>query len=187
MESSTNDIELLTNINKVLNENPEANQRDLAKSVNLSLGMTNSLIKRFAEKGWLCMKKLSARNMQYFLTPEGVNELAKRSYHYLQRTMKTVSLYKDIIVNTIAQAQKEGFKEVKMIGTSDISFLVEYACGTIHMPFAIVEENQILKDKSIICKNALFIIGSNEEKKLFESMENTNYLFIDDLLMRNQL
>ncbi|HPG86689.1 MAG TPA: winged helix-turn-helix transcriptional regulator, partial [Spirochaetales bacterium] len=47
-------------------------QRDLAEAAGLSLGMTNALVKRFSDKGWVLLKRLNSRNIQYALTPDGV-------------------------------------------------------------------------------------------------------------------
>ena len=158
--------------------------------MNLSLGMTNSLIKRFAEKGWICMKKLSSRNIQYILTPQGLNALAKRSYHYLERTMKVMSLYKDIIVSTIKDAKQEGCIEVLMIGNSDITFLIEYACHNLGMPFSIINEKLFSNNETKNINKTLFLATSSENQKILSSKIETNsdlnIVLIEDLLTRTQ-
>ena len=51
------ELQFLSNVHNALSKNSEANQRELAAYSNLSLGMTNALLRRFADKGWLYMKK----------------------------------------------------------------------------------------------------------------------------------
>jgi DNA-binding MarR family transcriptional regulator len=68
------DLTQLSKLDYLLKERPDASQRDIAKAIGMSLGMTNSLLKRFSDKGYLYLKKISQRNIQYILTPAGMNE-----------------------------------------------------------------------------------------------------------------
>jgi DNA-binding MarR family transcriptional regulator len=103
-------------------------QRDLAVASGLSLGMTNALLKRFSDKGWLLLKRLNARNIQYALTSEGVNEIAHRTYRYFKRTARAASLYRDMIEEFVMRKKREGVTRLVLAGVSDIDFLIEYAC-----------------------------------------------------------
>lgn len=119
------DLNLLSQVQKTLNQNPNANQRELAKSANLSLGMTNALLRRFTDKGWLYMKKISTRNIQYVLTSDGINELARRSSRYFKRTAR---LMRDYITKVIADSVNDGCKQVLIVGETDLMFLFDFAC-----------------------------------------------------------
>jgi len=103
-------------------------QRDLATAADLSLGMTNALLKRFSDKGWLLLKRLNARKIQYALTPEGVNEIAHRTYRYFKRTARAAGLYRDMIEEFVMRKKREGVTRLVLAGVSDIDFLIEYAC-----------------------------------------------------------
>ncbi|RKX94369.1 MAG: transcriptional regulator, partial [Spirochaetes bacterium] len=61
-------------------------QRDLAAAADLSLGMTNAVLKKLVNKGLLVMKRVNSRNIHYALTPEGLSHLARRSRALLKRT-----------------------------------------------------------------------------------------------------
>jgi DNA-binding MarR family transcriptional regulator len=103
-------------------------QRDLALAAGLSLGMTNALLKKFSDKGWLLLKRLNTRNIQYALTPEGVNEIAHRTYRYFKRTARAAGLYRDMIEEFVMRKKREGATRLVLAGLSDIDFLIEYAC-----------------------------------------------------------
>ena len=103
-------------------------QRDLAVAADLSLGMTNALLKRFSDRGWLLLKRLNARKIQYALTPEGVNEIAHRTYRYFKRTARAAGLYRDMIEEFVMRKKREGVTRLVLAGVSDIDFLIEYAC-----------------------------------------------------------
>lgn len=127
---ATEDSELiiLETINASVQRNAPVTQRELAEAGGLSLGMTNALLKRFSEKGWLTLKKLNARNIMYVLTPEGINEVAKRTYRYFRRTARLANLYKERIERYIIQEKKHGLSRIILLGISDVDFLFEYAC-----------------------------------------------------------
>ncbi len=119
------DIKHLSQVQKTLSQNPNASQRELALSTNLSLGMTNALLKRFSDKGWLYMKKISTRNIQYVLTPSGMNELMHRSSRYFKRTARLMKDYKEIICDVI---YKSNCENVIIVGNTDLEFLFDFAC-----------------------------------------------------------
>ncbi|HZK20505.1 MAG TPA: winged helix-turn-helix transcriptional regulator [Treponemataceae bacterium] len=123
------DITVLSHINKTLEHNPHARQREIAQHSNLSLGMTNAILKRFVEKGWICLKKLNSRTMQYIVTPEGLAVVSKRSYKYFKRTFSVVQTYKDKIQNILIDAKTKGIKKVILVGDSDLQFVIEWACN----------------------------------------------------------
>jgi DNA-binding MarR family transcriptional regulator len=103
-------------------------QRELASAAGASLGMTNAILKRLAQKGWIVIRRLNSRNVQYAVTPDGVNEIARRSYRYFKRTIRNVVFYRDLIDETVSRAKIRGIEAVLLIGVSDLDFIVEHAC-----------------------------------------------------------
>jgi len=103
-------------------------QRDIARIVGMSLGMTNSILKRLARKGLITIRKINNRNVMYAVSPRGFEQIARRSYRYLRRTVKNVVVYRRTIESLITLAAAEGFGEVDLIGESDLDFVVEHAC-----------------------------------------------------------
>jgi len=126
---------LLSSIKELTERQRDISQRDLARAINLSLGMTNVLLKRLSQKGYILMQKISSRNVTYVLTPEGMNELAGRTYRYLKRTMKTVVTYKEAIIAIAREARELGFNSLSLLGKSDIDFIVEYAAAAAGLEY----------------------------------------------------
>jgi DNA-binding MarR family transcriptional regulator len=122
------ELSILENIYSSQKRSRGLTQRDLAESAGLSLGMTNALLKRFSDKGWVLLKRLNARNIQYALTPDGVNEIAHRTYRYFRRTARAAGLYRDMIEAFVMAKKHEGATRLVLAGVSDIDFLIEYAC-----------------------------------------------------------
>ena len=125
MEISEHEIEILRNI---YNHKEQIHQRDLARIVGLSLGMTNAILKRLVKKGWLKIKKVNNRNIQYIVSPRGIDEITRRSYRYFKRTIKNVVYYKEAISALIKSVKDKGYKGLVLIGKSDLDFIVEHFC-----------------------------------------------------------
>ena len=113
---------------QVVREGEETQQRAIARKTGMSLGLTNRIVKRLAKKGLLTVQKVTGRRMAYALTPEGVREVARRSYSYFQRTMSNVDRYRQELEGLASDAADRGYGTVELVGKSDVDFLLEYAC-----------------------------------------------------------
>jgi DNA-binding MarR family transcriptional regulator len=112
-----------------INDNSTATrQRDLAAVADLSLGMTNAVLKKLVTKGLLVMKRVNSRNIQYALTPKGLSQVAQRSHALLKRTLSNVAEYRDATTRYITTLKEKEYKAVHLQGTSDLDFILEWAC-----------------------------------------------------------
>ena len=103
-------------------------QRDLAGAAGLSLGMTNALLKRFAERGWVKFSQLRGRHLQYGLTPDGVAEVARRSVAFFARAARNASRYRSRIDHFVREARERGYRDLVLEGPAELDFLFEYSC-----------------------------------------------------------
>jgi EPS-associated MarR family transcriptional regulator len=77
---------------KLVSDNPEISQRELARQLNISLGKANFCIKALIEIG--LVKATNFRNSQnklaymYLLTPHGIEEKAIITVQFLQYKMR---------------------------------------------------------------------------------------------------
>ena len=136
-ESNPEDAELaiLENIYVSGKSSAMVRQRDLAAAAGASLGMTNAILKRLTQRGMIAVRKLNSRNIQYAVTPAGVNEIAKRSYRYFKRTIRNVVFYRNRIDEAVSRAKIRGAQAVLLIGVSDLDFIVEHSCDRHGLPF----------------------------------------------------
>ena len=74
---------------KLLHENPEMNQRQIASEMGLSLGKVNFCLKAVIEKGWVkagnFSKSSNKKAYVYLLTLRGFEEKAKVTFDFLER------------------------------------------------------------------------------------------------------
>ncbi len=72
---------------KLLESNPDINQRELAKALCISLGKANYCLKAIIEKGWVKVSNFKnnpqKKSYAYFLTPKGIEEKAKVTLRFL--------------------------------------------------------------------------------------------------------
>jgi DNA-binding MarR family transcriptional regulator len=126
MASNERELDLLESIYRA---SAPPRQRDLARAIGLSLGMTNAILKRMARKGWLTIRKVNNRNIQYIVSPQGIEEIARRSYGFVRRTLRNVARYREVIEEMIGAAASRGCREVVLVGASDLDFILEHACA----------------------------------------------------------
>lgn len=104
---------------KLIEQNPEISQRELARELGVSLGKANYCIRALMEKGWI-----KARNFKnsknklayaYLLTPRGVEEKASMTASFLKRKLaeyevlvKEISELRQEVKNGVTSVRKNG-------------------------------------------------------------------------------
>ena len=156
-------------------------QRELARIARTSLGMTNSILKRLTQKGWISIKKLNSRNIRYAITLEGLEEMLQRSYRYFKRTIDNISAYRDTIDGHIQNAAHRNFHTVLLIGLSDLDFIVEHSCSRYGLSFLKTSDKE-------------YVFNATEHQILKVFSENIpakdsvpQCLFLSDLIFKSQL
>lgn len=124
---------------EALRTNPDTAQRDLAREIGISLGMTNAILKRLAARGWLSVRRINNRNLAYAVTPAGMERLSRRAVGYLRRTVSSVVRYRDAIASWVRSASRRGITELLLIGPSDLGFIVEHFCEREGIRFVAVQ------------------------------------------------
>jgi len=79
------DIRTLKILQEIEREKPPS-QRDLAKELNISLGLVNSFIKRLAKMGYMKITSIPKNRIKYILTPKGAAEKTRLTYKYIQHS-----------------------------------------------------------------------------------------------------
>ncbi len=103
--------EIRYKILKLLAENPDISQRELAISLGVSLGKTNYCLQALKEKGWVKARNFKnnpdKRRYFYILTPKGIEEKAKVTARFLKRKLTEYQM----LEIEIAQLRKEVTKQ----------------------------------------------------------------------------
>ena len=83
--------------------NPNYTQRKLSSDMVISLGKVNYCLRRLTEKGWVKVHNFhNSKNKSayvYLLTPKGIEEKGRLTYHFLQRKIDEYDQLKKEITN----------------------------------------------------------------------------------------
>jgi DNA-binding MarR family transcriptional regulator len=123
MPERTKDYEfkIIYEIGKDLN----TTQRKISRQIGLSLGMTNLVIKKLIAKGYIKVKGLDRRRVQYILTPRGFAEKVKKTHRYLLRTIDTLKTLKEKIQDTVLEYYEKGERNFTILGRGELADIVE--------------------------------------------------------------
>jgi DNA-binding MarR family transcriptional regulator len=96
-------------------------QRDLAKALNISLGLVNSFVKRLSQKGYFKIATIPKNRVRYILTPKGAAEKTRLTYEFIQYSFqfykesrkKLQKLFKDLV--------SQGVQRVVFYGVNDFA------------------------------------------------------------------
>lgn len=99
--------ELKLRVMRVLEDNPQASQRQIASELGVSLGGVNFCLQALAEKGLIKMGNFARAEKKlgyiYILTPAGVTEKAMLTARFLKRKLHEY----EILKAEIDQLQRE--------------------------------------------------------------------------------
>jgi DNA-binding MarR family transcriptional regulator len=132
LDTSDHELRILQNI---YTGEERVRQRDLARVVGLSLGMTNGIVKRLVQKGWLTIRKVNNRNIRYFVSPEGIDQITRRSYRYFKQTIKNIVAYRETIEGFARSVKERGYVGIVLAGESNLDFIVEHSCAAAGLAF----------------------------------------------------
>ena len=96
-------------------------QRDLARKLNISLGLVNSFIKRLATKGYVKITTIPRNRVRYMLTPKGFAEKSRLTYEFIQYSFH---FYKKAIMDLhglVDEFRKKEVKKVILFGVNDLA------------------------------------------------------------------
>lgn len=62
-------------------------QRELSRKLGIALGLTNLLVRRVVQKGWVKVTHIKANRVAYLITPAGLAEKARLTQAYFENTI----------------------------------------------------------------------------------------------------
>ena len=116
----TQDLRTLKILEKVDN-GYSPSQRDLARELNISLGLVNSFIKRLALKGYVKVTSIPRKRIQYILTPKGIAEKSRLSYRYIQSSYQYYRQARQKLQKLFDELETQGVRTVVFYGASDLA------------------------------------------------------------------
>ncbi|MEP6391030.1 MAG: MarR family EPS-associated transcriptional regulator [Halioglobus sp.] len=99
--------EVRLNVLRLLQQSPQMSQREIASSLDVSLGGINYCLRALVDKGWVKVENFSKSEQKlryaYLLTPKGAKEKSKLTAQFLRRKLTEYETLKQ----EIAALEKE--------------------------------------------------------------------------------
>jgi EPS-associated MarR family transcriptional regulator len=97
---------------RILQENPDLTQRELAEKLGVSVGGLNYCLKALMDKGWVKMQNFQSSKNKfkyvYLLTPQGIAERVALTSRFLDRKMQEYEALKAEIESLHQDVQQAG-------------------------------------------------------------------------------
>jgi len=106
---------------KLLEANPDMNQREVASTLGISLGKTNYCLKALIEKGWIKVgnfrRSQAKESYAYLLTPKGLEEKTRVTIRFFQSKQKEFHVLQQELNELRAEAAQ--LQKAESHGTMD--------------------------------------------------------------------
>jgi len=96
-------------------------QRDLSKTLNISLGLVNSFVRRLANKGYFKITTIPKNRVKYILTPKGTAEKTRLAYQYIQYSFEFYRKARNNLQKVFKELMAQSVKRVVFYGVGDLA------------------------------------------------------------------
>ena len=140
------ELRTLTLFNTV-ESRPEINQRQLARELDVSLGLTNTYFQRVLKKGWIRAQQVKPRRWLYFLTPKGALEKSRLSLSYLHRTLNSFRELKSKGDEHLRILSKKGVRGIHLCGDNDLTEVLSFCFSGFEIELlSVIPEKTLLAE-----------------------------------------
>ncbi|MBU2563894.1 MAG: winged helix-turn-helix transcriptional regulator [Actinobacteria bacterium] len=110
-----------------IKNNPSTTQRSLSRKLNISLGLTNSILQNLIHRGWIKVQKMTGRKILYLITPEGMANVSRLMYTRFQETLHYYHYTKDLLSAYLIKLYQQGERTVNIYGAGQLAEITYYA------------------------------------------------------------
>lgn len=122
-------------------------QRELARQLNISLGLVNSFVKRLVQKGYFKVKNIPKNRVKYILTPKGMAEKTRLTYRYIQYSLEFYKRSRQELRMLYHNLEGQGVSRVIYYGASDLAEIAYLSLQETHIKLVAVVDDFKIGDK----------------------------------------
>jgi len=104
-----------------LKENPNLSQRSLSHKLNISLGLTNSILQNLIHRGLIKVQKMTGRKILYLITPKGMVQATNFIYDRVRETRHYYQYAKDLLTARFTILYDKGARRAVIYGTGQLA------------------------------------------------------------------
>jgi len=98
-------------------------QRELARDLNISLGLVNAFVKRLAKKGYFKITHIPKNRVKYLLTPKGALEKSRLTYRYIRYSVGFYREIREMLIALFSRLEQEGVSRIALCGCGEVAEL----------------------------------------------------------------
>ena len=98
-------------------------QRELSNSLNLSLGLVNTCLRRLVDRGYFRVESMPRHRMKYSLTPEGSARKSRLTVEYLRYSVDFHREIKELLLGKYSEIEKSGVTSLLFYGAGEVAEL----------------------------------------------------------------
>ena len=121
-----------------IERNHSPSQRQLARHLDISLGLVNSFIKRLAHKGYFKVTHIPKNRVRYILTPKGAAEKSRLTYEYIKLSYVFFKDARRKMQKLLKDLESQGVKRVIFFGATELAEIAYLALQYTNIELAAV-------------------------------------------------
>lgn len=167
-----------------IEKNKDHSQRSISKELNIALGLSNALLKKFVNKGFLKLSQAPMRRYFYYITPKGLVEKAKLTSDFLKSSLQFYNKIRNQYEKEFIKIKKNKFTKIILVGISEFTEIAILAAKLVDIKINFIVDENYKKRKfcDISVKSQLDSYLSNKQNNLFViSSQNGVTNFIEKL------
>jgi DNA-binding MarR family transcriptional regulator len=102
-------------------ESPQVTQRDLSRRIGMALGLTNLILRRLINKGFIKIVNVEKSRIRYLITPRGMMEKARLTREYIEYSLLFYRSIREFLTEHFARLAQEGHRRVLLCGTGELA------------------------------------------------------------------
>ena len=107
-----------------LEEQPESSQRELSQRLGIALGLTNTVLRNMAKKGFIRATKAGWKRWVYTLTPYGFSQKLKLTVRYVRRVVDDYGIVRQSLMAELLPLALHRESSVALYGTDEFAELI---------------------------------------------------------------
>lgn len=104
-----------------LSRDESVSQRDLSKRLGIAVGLVNSYVKNMIAKGYVRVSSFPKNRYKYLLTPRGVAEKTRLTYHHLHYFTNLYTTARKDFRDLFDILEREGVRKVVFCGVDEVA------------------------------------------------------------------
>jgi len=104
-----------------LKADPSQSQRSLSRKLNISIGLTNSILQNLIHRGLIKVQKMTGRKILYLITPKGMVQATNFIYDRVRETRHYYQYAKDLLTARFTILYDKGARRAVIYGTGQLA------------------------------------------------------------------